>query len=274
MARRNEAIQRYSKKVVSAIGLLGRTPPPHSVPRRIKGTTVGDPSKRRAHRVSKNTKHASFNYPVLGEYTGSKTTELSGKANSSAAVDLTNHLTDCIRATHEEIHQNALESVALEEQSSSRHLTEIVSCDEEKLSTRRMDASEPLHFHYDITDKNGDKIRDIRGIFDESEKELNTLVGEWIKTQRKIACLGVEVVSMGQVASLGSKKSGISKARLNRAASVAREHQKSEDGAKSMLRIRSEEIQQLTREAASGSKVQGKVRPPIIRIVCSYVLRT
>lgn len=184
-----------------------------------------------------------------------------------------------IRATHEKIQQDALESVALEEQSSNKHLTEIVSCDEEKLSTRR-DASQHLSFHCDITEMGGDSSCDIRGIFEESAKNLNALVGEWVKTQRKIACLRVEVVGTGQTTGLGSKKSGISKARFNGAASVARGHQEPEEGVRSMLRIGSEEIQHVTREAASGLKVQGQVRliPTIVYqdslfLVSTYVAR-
>lgn len=96
-----------------------------------------------------------------------------------------------------------------------------------------------------------------------------------MKTQRKITCLGIEVMGIEHFGGLRSKGSGISKERLNTVASASREQQKAEADFNSVLQIQGEEVQGVTREAISSSKVQGKVSVIAITMINSFpVVRT
>lgn len=269
MATRNEPTP-PGNKIAAVMGLFNHDPSLQSASHIMDAATEKS-SKGPSHRVSKNKKYLSSRDLPVGGHTRpiashpKETTELTRKANSSTALEPANHLTGSLKAIHEELLLNAVECLSLEEQASSKRLVEIASYDTEKFPTRRTPASEFSPFHLEVTDKDGDSVRDLRGITGECQEELNTLAKEWMKAQRKIACLGIEVMGPKQFTGLGSKRSGISKTRLNRAISAARARQEAEKGAKTIHRIKGEEIQRISREATSEAKTQGKVRHiPII----------
>ena len=148
----------------------------------------------------------------------------------------------------------------------NKRLAEIIARYREKLSSQHTHASVFSHFDSETTSPG--RMCQAVNSFEDTERELNGLFKEWMKTQQKIACLGVEVLGIEQFELQGSKVSGISKKRFNTAASMFKEHEKTEERAQDMKRRQGDEVTGATRELITRSKVQDKVSAKSHSVSC------